>query len=87
MLPAAQLKGDQSVCLSLLTITTPTAPGHREPWFSTSEKIIRLTGYGSCFMRTLRPGSGDTMEACDNRMLYCSAVQSSVDEFRSRTLA
>jgi hypothetical protein len=30
---------------------------------------------------------GDTMEACVHRMLYCSAVQSSVDEFRSRTLA
>jgi hypothetical protein len=26
---------------------------------------------------------GDTMEACVHRMLYCSAVQSSVDEFRS----
>jgi hypothetical protein len=27
---------------------------------------------------------GDTMEACVHRMLYCSAVQSSVDEFRSQ---
>jgi hypothetical protein len=26
---------------------------------------------------------GDTMEACVHRMLYCSAVQSSVDQFRS----
>jgi hypothetical protein len=27
---------------------------------------------------------GDTMEACVHRMLYRSAVQSSVDEFRSQ---
>jgi hypothetical protein len=35
-------------------------------------------------MHALRRGSGDTMEACVHRMLYCSAVQSSVDEFRSQ---
>jgi hypothetical protein len=28
-------------------------------------------------MHALRRGSGDTMEACVHRMLYCSAVQSS----------
>jgi hypothetical protein len=30
---------------------------------------------------------GDTMEACVHRMLYCSAVQSSVDEFSPSGLA
>jgi hypothetical protein len=38
-------------------------------------------------MHALRRGSGDTMEACVHRMLYCSAVQSSVDDFALRTLA
>jgi hypothetical protein len=32
-------------------------------------------------------GSGYTMGTCVHRMLYCSAVQSSVDSFALRTLA
>jgi hypothetical protein len=35
-------------------------------------------------MHALGEAQGDTMEACVHRMLYCSAVQSSVDEFRSQ---
>jgi hypothetical protein len=35
-------------------------------------------------MHALGEAQGDTMEACVHRMLYRSAVQSSVDEFRSQ---
>jgi hypothetical protein len=35
-------------------------------------------------MHAYGEAQGDTMEACVHRMLYCSAVQSSVDEFRSQ---
>jgi hypothetical protein len=45
---------------------------------------LRLDQKCGALMHALRRGSGDTMEACVHRMLYCSAVQSSVDEFRSQ---
>jgi hypothetical protein len=47
------------------------------------QKIDGASGWHSCM---LGEAQGDTMEAV-HRMLYCSAVQSSVDEFRLRTLA
>jgi hypothetical protein len=39
---------------------------------------------GACTHAYGGEAQGDTMEACVHRMLYCSAVQSSVDEFRSQ---
>jgi hypothetical protein len=39
---------------------------------------------GACTHACIGEAQGDTMEACVHRMLYCSAVQSSVDEFRSQ---
>jgi hypothetical protein len=42
---------------------------------------------GACTHACMRRAQGDTMEACVHRMLYCSAVQSSVDSFALRTLA
>jgi hypothetical protein len=39
---------------------------------------------GACTHAHCGEAQGDTMEACVHRMLYCSAVQSSVDEFRSQ---
>jgi hypothetical protein len=44
------------------------------------QKIDGASGLHSC---ALQASSGCTM-ACVHRMLYCSAVQSSVDEFRSQ---
>jgi hypothetical protein len=39
---------------------------------------------GACTHACIAAAQGDTMEACVHRMLYRSAVQSSVDEFRSQ---
>jgi hypothetical protein len=36
---------------------------------------------GACSCMHCGEAQGDTMEACVHRMLYCSAVQSSVDSF------
>jgi hypothetical protein len=46
------------------------------------QKIDGASGWHSCMH--CGEAQGDTMEACVHRMLYCSAVQSSVDEFRSQ---
>jgi hypothetical protein len=46
-----------------------------------------LTVPAQCLHSCMRRAQGDTMEACVHRMLYCSAVQSSVDSFALRTLA
>jgi hypothetical protein len=46
----------------------------------------KIDGASGCLHSCMHCGEaqGDTMEACVHRMLYCSAVQSSVDEFRSQ---
>jgi hypothetical protein len=44
----------------------------------------RLSASGCLHRMHCGEAQGDTMEACVHRMLYCSAVQSSVDEFRSQ---
>jgi hypothetical protein len=44
----------------------------------------RLTVPAVLALHACGEAQGDTMEACVHRMLYCSAVQSSVDEFRSQ---
>jgi hypothetical protein len=41
---------------------------------------------GACTQPYIGEAQGDTMEACVHRILYCSAVQSSVDGFALRTL-
>jgi hypothetical protein len=45
----------------------------------------KIDGASGCLHSCMHCGEaqGDTMEACVHRMLYCSAVQSSVDEFLS----
>jgi hypothetical protein len=44
----------------------------------------KIDGASGCLHSCMHEAQGDTMEACVHRMLYCSAVQSSVDEFRSQ---
>jgi hypothetical protein len=46
----------------------------------------KIDGASGCLHSCMHCGEaqGDYHEACVHRMLYCSAVQSSVDEFRSQ---